>query len=921
MSGTTVASPRRGRSRHTAQSMRISIKKRILVHQIALIALVVVSISVASLYIIGSHLLRLQRENIEFMVQKKIESIRQHSLYEKEELFAKIAGDEVIEVYARKSQDSILTEHFSKFRKEFSSLSFISGKGTEEFRLIGDKMSEDLRRFRGSALFEDALKAPGKVFATPAVCSDSGEPVMKLAFAHKTFFGEMSGIILGEFSTGDFVGNARESKTGKQPMFFLMDRHGTIISHPDKSMLCSKIAGEDRGSNEVISAAVASGKGSGRAAITGMDAYAVFAPLKEMGWSVMAILPYEEFMERPRALLGIIAGISSAVLLVAIMAALRLAKGISSPLVELTSITERVTRGDLTVKADIRSEDELGRLARSFNEMTRNLHTYQNHLEELVAERTIDITEANRRLQDEIAERKQAEEALHRSELHFRSLIENALDFIGILDAAGDISYASPSTNGIIGYGPDELVGRNAFDLIHPDDLPDVRNVFAQGIRIPGFTTAIDFRFRHKDGSWRILEAIGRNLLHDPSVSGIVINARDITDRKRIEEEKSGIEAQLIHAQKMEAVGQLAGGIAHDFNNILTAIISFGKLLEMKIDKNSPLADYPSHIISSAGKAARLTQSLLAFSRKQAIDPKPVEIGSIARGIEKLMKGLVGEDVEVLLTLHEEDLTVMADSVQIEQVLLNLAANARDAMPDGGTLTVATGRVDGDGSSPATHGSGRDGSCAVIIVSDTGTGMDERTKEKIFEPFFTTKEVGKGSGLGLAMAYGIVKQHNGFIDVCSEEGVGTSFTICLPLIAPAAVETHDADAAYPKGGKETILLAEDHREVRLGLREVLEEFGYVVIEAVDGEDALEKVDEHGGRIAMVILDVVMPRKNGRETYEKIKEMKPDVKVLFISGYTNGGVHKKALIGDGFDFVSKPVSPGELLRKVRSILDA
>ncbi len=252
--------------------------------------------------------------------------------------------------------------------------------------------------------------------------------------------------------------------------------------------------------------------------------------------------------------------------------------------------------------------------------------------------------------------------------------------------------------------------------------------------------------------------------------------------RRRLDLEKAVLEAQLRQSQKMEAVGQLAGGIAHDFNNILTAIISLGKLLEMRLDRNSTLHMYASQIIVSAGKAARLTRSLLAFSRKQIIDSRPVRINGVVKGLERLVLRVMSEDIESKITCSDEDLMVMADPVQIEQVLLNLASNAKDAMPDGGTLYISTGRFDMDEDYTRRHGFGAPGSYAVISVSDTGTGMDERVRSKIFEPFFTTKELGRGTGLGLAIVYGIVKQHNGYINVYSEPDNGTTFRIYLPAI-------------------------------------------------------------------------------------------------------------------------------------------
>jgi signal transduction histidine kinase len=379
-------------------------------------------------------------------------------------------------------------------------------------------------------------------------------------------------------------------------------------------------------------------------------------------------------------------------------------------------------------------------------------------------------------------------------------------------------------------------------------------------------------------------------------------------------------EERLRQAQKMEAIGQLAGGIAHDFNNILTAIIGYANLLSMKVEGDDIQADYVKHILSSAERAASLTQSLLAFSRKQIINPKPVDLNEIVCKVEKLLSRLIGEDIELKITSLGKNLTVLADGGQLEQVLMNLTTNARDAMPEGGLLTIETGYAEVDSMNSDEHLFSTPGEYALLSISDTGTGIDEKDRESIFEPFFTTKEVGKGTGLGLSIVYGIVKQHNGFINVYSKPGKGTTFRIYLPLLK-VDNETEVLKAvSFSEGGSETILLAEDDHDVRNITREVLEAYGYRVLEAVDGEDALVVFEKHADEIDLLMMDVIMPRKNGREAYEEISRTRPGIKTLFLSGYTKDLVYSKGILETGMDFMSKPVSPDELLRKVRHVLD-
>lgn len=384
--------------------------------------------------------------------------------------------------------------------------------------------------------------------------------------------------------------------------------------------------------------------------------------------------------------------------------------------------------------------------------------------------------------------------------------------------------------------------------------------------------------------------------------------------------ESKRLEEQLYHLQKMDAIGQLAGGIAHEFNNILTAVMGYGSLLRTKISPKGPLMVDLEQILTAAERAANLTRSLLAFSRKQRINLIPVNLNEIVRNVEKLLSKLIGENIEFKTILTGEDLTVMADSGQIEQVLINLCINARDAMPDGGRLTISTEMVELGDEFLKTHGYGEPGKYTLISVTDTGTGMDEKTRERIFEPFFTTKEVGKGTGLGLAVVYGIIKQHNGLIDIYSEIGKGTAFKIYLPVIKSDVKETRLPETATPRGGTETVLLAEDDAYVRKLVKDILERFGYKVIEAVNGEDAIDKFMGNKDRIQLLLLDVIMPKRNGKEVYEEIKKIRPDVKTIFTSGYPANIINKNGIVEEGLNFISKPVFPNELLKRVREVLD-
>jgi PAS domain S-box-containing protein len=465
----------------------------------------------------------------------------------------------------------------------------------------------------------------------------------------------------------------------------------------------------------------------------------------------------------------------------------------------------------------------------------------------------------------------------------------------------------------IYGYSQGEIVGKSISILVPPgleDETPRILARIRSGEHIEHYETAR----QRKDG--RLIQiSLTISPIYDAQGRIIAASAvgRDITEKAKLEE-------QLRHSQKMEAIGLLAGGVAHDFNNILTAIIGFANLVKMKMAPGDPLRAGIDQILVSSDRAAHLTQGLLAFSRKQVIIPKPADLNAIVRSVEKLIGRLIGEDIEFTTQLSAQSLIVMADAGQIEQVLMNLATNARDAMPNGGELSICTGKMVVGEDSAGAHEYGPPGRYAMITVSDTGAGMNEATREKIFEPFFTTKEPGKGTGLGLSMVYGIVKQHEGNLSVSSEPGKGATFRILLPLIATEVEEPFAETDAPPPGGTETILLAEDDLDVRDLTTTVLRDFGYRVIEAVDGKDALEKYAGDSGNIDLLILDVIMPRMGGKETFDAVKAINPGSKILFISGYTADGFHKKGLFSEGVQFIAKPMSPFELLKKVRAVLD-
>ncbi len=403
---------------------------------------------------------------------------------------------------------------------------------------------------------------------------------------------------------------------------------------------------------------------------------------------------------------------------------------------------------------------------------------------------------------------------------------------------------------------------------------------------------------------------------------GLAMAFNDMTESLQIKNlQKEKLEQQLRQAHKMEAVGTLAGGIAHDFNNILSIIIGNVSVMKMKMKTDSPLKKYLKQIEISADRAANLTKSLLLFSRQKNIDSKPTDLNMIVKDLKKLLSRLIREDITFSVVLSEKDLVIKADAGQIGQMLINLVTNAVDAMPDGGSLTVTTEQVMLKANSLDSYERVIEGEYACLRVIDTGEGMDRKTIERIFEPFFTTKEVGKGTGLGLSMAFGIVERHKGYIEVDSIKNKGTTFRIYLPLIDAKLRDGKDTKSSPLPRGVETVLIAEDDEGVRTLSKETLEQYGYKVIEAKDGEDAINKFYNHRDEIDILLLDVVMPKKNGRIVYEEIRKIKQDMKVIFMSGYTADVMEDKGIDLNKIILIDKPVSADVLLRRLREMLDA
>ena len=611
--------------------------------------------------------------------------------------------------------------------------------------------------------------------------------------------------------------------------------------------------------------------------------YAIEQRIGATPWLLLVELPRDSVMRPVDNFLRNATLFTIALLALGAVGLWRLSRNITRPLSDLREAAVAITLGDYSRHVQMQRSDELGQLSSAFNTMASR------------------VALAQQKLQRQLA-------AMEESEARYRKITEASFDGIDIVvdDVIRD---ANRGFAEIFGYTVEEVIGRPVTDFVAEESLADVRR------RTEEQTEGMyEFVGKHRTGRKIIIEAMTKshNIGGRP---GRISAFRDVTERR-------ALEAQFRQAQKMDAVGRLAGGVAHDFNNLLTVIMSCTDLLLTNDSDPDAQREDLEQIRDAAVAAASLTRQLLAFSRQEVIQPRMVDVNAVVSSAEGILRRLIGEDIELTTVLTDDTPVVKIDRSQLEQVIVNLAVNARDAMPKGGKLTIETMTVDVDASYATTHWSVAPGRYTVISVADTGTGMDEGTQARIFEPFYTTKDVGKGTGLGLAMVYAAVKQSSGFIWVYSEPGSGTTFKIYLPLAHEGVVPATNGKASGGSlRGSEIIVLAEDSAAVRSTARQILERAGYTVLEAPNGKTALEIARKKSNHIHLLITDVVMPEMSGRQLTERFATIRPAAKILYMSGYTDDAIVRHGVVSAGIDYLQKPFSSEALLRKVREVLDS
>jgi two-component system, cell cycle sensor histidine kinase and response regulator CckA len=523
---------------------------------------------------------------------------------------------------------------------------------------------------------------------------------------------------------------------------------------------------------------------------------------------------------------------------------------------------------------------------------------------------------------NDVTDARRAELARRADAARFRALVEHSTDIFLLVDGEGLIRYVSPAFTRILGYPVEAWIGRSAIDLAGPEHVEAQHARLVDALERPGAVRRGLLTAKHADGRSVHFESTSVTRLDDPDVGAIVVNLRDVSERERTQAELRKIEEQLRHSQKMEAIGSLAGGVAHDFNNLLSIILGYLSIALEELGPAEHLRPELEEIEGAAKRAAELTRQLLAFSRRQVLEPRSLDLNELIQGLQKLLRRLVGESIEITTQLTSPLGSVMMDPGQFEQAIVNIAANARDAMPTGGQILIETANVELDAAYAAMHEGVAPGPFVLVAVSDTGAGMTAATRARIFEPFFTTKELGKGTGLGLATVFGIVKQHGGHVWVYSEVGHGTTFKLYFPRTdrPPESARFVESAIGARPGGFETILLVEDDDGVRGLVKTILRREGYNVLEASSPGEALITCEQFQAKIHLLLTDVIMPKMSGRVLAERLAVLKPGMRVLYMSGYTDDAIVHHGVLDAGVAFLQKPITPNALSRKVRQVLD-
>lgn len=644
--------------------------------------------------------------------------------------------------------------------------------------------------------------------------------------------------------------------------------------------------------------------GEGLCVIGSQNYFISFLPEEEWQWIVVIVVAYNEIMAARNQFLWRVGYILISSLCIGIFVFFWFTGKIISPIKQLTTAAANVAQGKWDVELpNLSGNNEIVDLATIFKKMSRNL------------------SESYHQLQDNLQKIADSREELRISREQFKGLVETSSDLVWEVDKTGAYTYISPRVETMLGYKAEELLGCNA-DKLTAERCSDASNCYSELLLKDVPFSTVERRVVTKNGDIQILESSGRPFHDSDGIrQGFRGIDRNITERVRAIEIQKELEDQLIQAQKMESIGRLAGGVAHDYNNMLSVIIGNVEMALLNPNLPSTCSSYFVEIQKAAERSAQITKQLLAFARKQPVNPVEIDLNKAIYELLKMLRRLIGENIELLLQPDDDIRPILLDGSQLDQIMVNLCVNSRDAIENNGTITIRTQNIELDEEFCQHHNKVNPGQFVLLEVADTGKGIDKELLEKIFEPFFTTKELGKGTGLGLATVYGIIQQNHGIIDVKSSVGEGTSFMLYFPVSeGKEKKKTKSVDTVKPVPGKGSVLLVEDENLVLKLTSHMLSSLGYTVIESQTAKEALFQSHAKGKEIGLLITDVIMPDMNGYDLMKKICAENPHIQCLFISGYPADGIAHHGVLDPDVNFLQKPYSREELLLKINEILE-
>ena len=695
----------------------------------------------------------------------------------------------------------------------------------------------------------------------------------------------LRGMLVIGVSLQKIIDRIAKTKIGTTGFAYVVNKNGKILMHPDSSLVENP---PDFSTLAPVKAAIGGQSGSVEYVFQGQEVLAGYSYVPTTGWGLIVQQPLDEAMAAAAKLRDTNIIIMMITVLAAVFIVFPLAGVVFKPIALLTAAARQVAEGDLAAQANFKSSDEIGTLATAFNHMTTQL--------------------------------KAREEALRQSQEKYRRIVDTSNEGIWMLDEKQRISFVNNRLSERLGYQPEEMIGLELKSLLFEEDFQDHTKRMQD--RQQGVAEQYERRWKHRNGQaiWTIVSATP--IFDDRSqFKGSLAMLTDITKRKLAEEEKTKLEYQLNQAQKIESIGQLAGGVAHDFNNMLGVILGHAELAMMKAEPSNPLIHDIEEIRTAAKRSADLTRQLLTFARKQTIAPRVLNLNETIAGMLNMLQRLIGENIHLSWNPATNPWSVKMDPVQIDQILANLCVNARDAISGIGKISIETQNCSLSESDKKFHPDVLPGDYVRLSVSDDGHGIEKDILPNIYEPFFTTKEFGQGTGLGLSTVFGAVKQNQGFIEVASELRQGTTFHIYLPRKQATATPVPEAATKPLRGGTETVLLVEDDQMLLNLVKVMLEESGYTVLSALDIDTAITLAKEHSDPIHLLLTDMIMPEMNGRDLKDILQVIRPEMKVIFMSGYTADIIAKQGVIEEGVHFLQKPLSFDLLTAKVREVLDA